>query len=138
MGVENEQQELANVVRCKLSEFSFTYLGLHLSNKSLQKPAYMPLIQKMSTHLVGWAAKHISIARTIILINAMLTAIPIYYMTCLKLSKWVINKMDKIRRTFLWHGVSAEPKKMSLVNWSTICSPKEHGGLGVMDLEMFN
>lgn len=36
------------------------------------------------------------------------------------------------------HGVSNQPKKMSLENWNLVCKPKEFGGLGIMDLKMFN
>lgn len=56
-------------------------------------------------------------------------------MSCMKHSP---NEIDKIKRTFLWHGVSNQPKKMSLANWNLVCKPKEFGGLGIMDLKMFN
>ena len=56
------KQELANVLGCKLATLPFTYLGLPLSNKSLPKSAYLPLLQRMNKKLGGWAAKHLSIA----------------------------------------------------------------------------
>lgn len=136
-GAQEENQDLANILRCKLGCFPFTYLGLPLSNKRLPRSAFLPLIQRMSSRLEGWAAKHLSIAGRIVLINAVLTSIPTYYMTCLKMPKWVIGKMDRIRRRFLWHGVSPEQKKMSLINWNVVCMPKEHGGLGIMDFGNF-
>ena len=52
--------------------------------------------------------------------------------------KWVVKEIDKIRRRFLWHGVSPQEKKLNLVNWDLTCTPKCIGGLGVMNLQIFN
>jgi hypothetical protein len=59
-------------------------------------------------------------------------------MSCFTLPSWVIHEIDKIRKKFLWHGITAENKKMNLVNWPTVCTPKKLGGLRVMDLKTFN
>jgi mannosylglycoprotein endo-beta-mannosidase len=135
---EETGQELALAMGCKLGEFPMKYLGLPLSNKILNKAAYLPLIQRFSTRLEGWAAKNLSIAGRLILINAVLSALPTYYMSCLKLPVWVIKDIDRIRRHFLWHGVTQQKKKLNLANWEIICKPKKLGGLGVMDLTVFN
>lgn len=44
----------------------------------------------------------------------------------------------KIRRNFLWGGTSLEERKIHLVNWELVCQPKKLGGLGVLDLKIFN
>lgn len=53
--------------------------------------------------------------------------------------KWLIKKIDQMRRSFLWRGET--PDKVygghSLVNWPTSCRPKIKGGLGILDLERF-
>lgn len=121
-----------------MATLPFTYLGLPLSNKKLPKTAYLPLLQRMNKRLGGWAAKHLSIAGRIVLVNSVLSALPTYFMSCLKLPEWVIKDIDKIRRSFLWHGVAPNQTKMNLANWSLVCTPKEFGGLGVMDLAVFN
>lgn len=130
--------ELALAMGCKLGEFPMKYLGLPLSNKKLNKTAYLPLIQKFSNRLEGWAARNLSIAGRLILLNAVLSALPTYYMSCLKLPVWVIKEIDRIRRHFLWHGATQERKKLNLANWELVCKPKKLGGLGVMDLTVFN
>lgn len=103
--------QLSMVLGCKVSEFPFTYLGLPLSNKRLPKAAYLPLIHKLNSRLAGWAAKHLSIVGRIVLLNAVLSALPLYFMMVLRLPKWVITQIDKIRRRFLWHGVGQNKKR---------------------------
>lgn len=139
IGSQASQQELANVLGCRLATLPFTYLGLPLSNKKLPKSAYLPLIQRMNKRLGGWAAKHLTIAGRIVLINSVLSSLPTYFMSCLKLPVWVIKDIDKIRRTFLWHGTIPQAhSKINLANWKLSCTPKDFGGLGIMDLTVFN
>lgn len=134
---DQQGQQLANYMGCKLGQLLMTYLGLRYQQKKLSKNDYLPLIQKFSTRLTGWAPKQLSMAGRLVLINSVLSSIPVYYMSCFKLPIWVIEEIDKTRRNFLWHGVSAQ-KKINLANWDLVCTPKQLGGLGVMDLKVFN
>lgn len=97
MTLQQTREELALAMGCKLGKFLFTYLGLALSNKTLNKDAYLPLIQRFSTILEGWATTNLSIAERLTLLNAVLSALPTYYMSCFKLAVWVIAEIDKIR-----------------------------------------
>uniref|UniRef100_A0A2N9HBW9 Diacylglycerol kinase accessory domain-containing protein n=1 Tax=Fagus sylvatica TaxID=28930 RepID=A0A2N9HBW9_FAGSY len=45
--------------------------------------------------------------------------------------------LEKIPRDFLWGGLGDE-FKYHLVNWRRICTPIQHGGLGVQQLAFFN
>jgi hypothetical protein len=72
------------------------------------------------------------------MLNAVLSALPTYYMSVFRLSSWVINSIDKIRRDFFWHGSQLENMKIHLINWVSLCMPKSIGGLGIVDLHVFN
>ena len=39
--------------------------------------------------------------------------------------------------TLLWNGVS-NMTKISWLKWSTVCTPKQMGGLGIKNLSIFN
>jgi hypothetical protein len=45
--------------------------------------------------------------------------------------KWLIKKIDKLRRNFFWKGEDVEGNKggLCLVKWDIICKPKELGVL---------
>ncbi|XP_057747767.1 uncharacterized protein LOC130966964 [Arachis stenosperma] len=46
---------------------------------------------------------------------------------------WVCDKLSSMMRQFLWKG-QVDGRGLSLVNWRTVITPKEFGGLGVRDL----
>ena len=130
--------ELEQILGCKLKTFPFTYLGIPLSDKKLPRSAYLPLIEKMNAKLAGWAARFLSIAGRLVLLNSILSSMPMHYMSVIRLPDWVINEIDKIRRRFLWKGASEQGKGYHLVDWQKVCKPKDIGGLGILDMRIFN
>ncbi|KAE8735025.1 Betaine aldehyde dehydrogenase [Hibiscus syriacus] len=54
-----------------------------------------------------------------------------------KLASWKARTLNSIMASFLWGG-GAEVKKIHWINWSTVCSAKSAGGLGVLDLNYMN
>lgn len=59
-------------------------------------------------------------------------------MLCFVLPKWVINRIDKARRTFLWGSSNRNGRGVSLCNWQLVCMPKRYGGLGLPDMHVWN
>ncbi|GJN31634.1 hypothetical protein PR202_gn00074 [Eleusine coracana subsp. coracana] len=60
----------------------------------------------------------------------------IYALMADKIPSWLIEELESICRRFLWVGGDNEIKDKCMVNWSLICSPKEYGGLGVLDFKL--
>lgn len=133
-----KQIELESILGCRLKQFPFTYLGIPLSDRQLPRIAYISLIEKLNKKLASWATKFLSIAGRLVLLNSVLSSLPMHYMMVLALPEWVLAKIDKIRRRFLWRGASEEGKGYHLVNWQTVCQPKAVGGIGILDLKIFN
>lgn len=55
----------------------------------------------------------------------------------MSLPQFVITKIDRMCRTFVWTG-NLDASKKSPVAWKTVCSPKSHGGQGIINLTMWN
>jgi len=73
----------------------------------------------------------------VVLLNAVLNAIPIFYLSFFKLPMKVWKKVVRIQRQFLWGGVNGG-NKVSWVKWSAVCLPRASGGLGVRDIRLVN
>lgn len=71
------------------------------------------------------------------MLRATLSALPIHYMSIFHLSKWVIKRIDSIRRKFLWFGASKSGGFFP-VAWRKIIKDISEGGLGIIDLAKFN
>jgi hypothetical protein len=77
------------------------------------------LIDAVDERLSGWQANKLSIAGRIVLLNSVMSAILIYFMSMVLLPKWVIKAIDNIRRSFLWYGHKkgqVDKKSMCLIN----------------------
>jgi len=88
--------------------------------------------------LAGWKDSTLSRGGRLILVNSVLTAMPLYMMLCYKIPAWVKNQIDKMRRNFLWKGGREVSSSSCLVHWIEVCWPKSQGGLGVLSLQCMN
>jgi hypothetical protein len=79
----------------------------------------------------------LSLGGRLTLLNSCLSNVPLYMLSIYPIPKSVIRKVDIYRKQLLWQG-GHQPKKFHLVNWSSVCSPKSQGGLGVLNLEYMN
>ena len=67
-----------------------------------------------------------------ILIKAVLSSLPVYYLSLFKMPKRVAKEINRLQRRFLWSG-SSEKRFSALVKWEVVQRPKKQGGLGVGD-----
>ncbi|KAJ4748330.1 RNA-directed DNA polymerase (reverse transcriptase)-related family protein [Rhynchospora pubera] len=131
-------QRLVSVLGCNSAHFPIKYLGLPLSNKKLNKNAYNDLLQRFQKKLMGWQANFFSVAGRLVLLNSCLSSLPVYFMSVFKVPSSILQTIDKLRRTFLWHGSQSQGKKLVMISWDLVTRPKQCGGLGVLDLKAFN
>lgn len=79
------EADLETILGCLLKQFPFTYLGIPLLDRPLPRTAYISLIEKLNKKLASWATKFLSIAGRLVLLNSILSALPVHYMTVLAL-----------------------------------------------------
>lgn len=135
------QQDLhwvSGILGCTQTAFPTTYLGMPLTIKAPVKEDFLPLIERIEKRLAGWQAKLLSRGGRLELVHTVLSTIPTYHMICFKFPKWVIKRIDKVRRNFLWGKSTNQVRGISLCNWPLVCLPKPWGGLGLLDLELRN
>lgn len=95
--VEEQSNKAALILRCEPKTLPVTYLGMPLTISSPAKVLFLPLIEKVERKLEGWKGKLISRGGRLQLINVVLSSIPVYFMTCFKLLRWVVKRINKIK-----------------------------------------
>jgi hypothetical protein len=72
------------------------------------------------------------------LVNLVLSSLPTFSMSTLKLYQWVLDECEKYRRYCLWRNKDLNSKTPPLASWDMVCCPKAQGGLGVLNLTVQN
>ncbi|TYH21059.1 hypothetical protein ES288_A04G012500v1 [Gossypium darwinii] len=114
---------LTALCKCKVGVLPICYLGIPLGVDSRRVATSDVVVEKFRKKLAGWKCRSMSWAARIVLVNAVLSSLPIYFMSLFQAA--VSGGLDGKR-------------KMAKVNWKQICKPKENGGAGVVNLEIKN
>jgi len=72
--------------------------------RKLRKIDVQPLLDKIGARLPGWKGRFLSSVGRETLVKMALSSKPIYHMTVFPELKWLIKKIDRMRRSFLWRG----------------------------------
>ena len=59
-------------------------------------------------------------------------------MSFYELSRWVIKRIDSLRKNFLWQGGEEGSKGYHLISWERVCKKNEFDGLEVLNLDDMN
>lgn len=128
-----KQAKIAQVLGMQVDTLSIKYLGLPLTMGKLTFAECSALLDKLTSRVTIWTNKNMSYGGRVMLINSVLTAICRYWTVSLFLPRKIIKEIKRILKRFLW-GSTRKAK----IKWSTICQPKERGGLGIHDLCLTN
>jgi hypothetical protein len=115
----------------------FTYLGLPMGTTKLTVQEFVPLLSRVEKRLMG-ITPFTSYADRLTLNNAVLSALPTYFMCVVKLRVEIIDQINKYRRHCLWRGSDVQKKGNCLVAWSKVQRPTSQGSLGIVDLAAQN
>ena len=80
------------------------YLGVSLVDRRLRLQDWQPVFEKVETRLGGWRARLMSRGGRLVLLKAVLAAIPIYYMSIFRMSAGFRRRLEKTMRSFFWRG----------------------------------
>jgi hypothetical protein len=95
--------EMANTfLNCRLGSVPFSYLGLPIGANPKSESTWDPLLDHLRKQLFSWRNKHISLGGRIVMLNAVLNAIPIFYLSFLKIPVQVWKIVKRTQREFLW------------------------------------
>ena len=134
-----ETSQCASILSTPVGSLPIRYLGLPLVGGRLSSREWQPVVATMERCLGGWRARLLSRGGRLVLLKAVLFAIPTYYMSLFRVPVGVRKRMEAIMRNFFWHGAETDGTRgLALVKWSTVCRPTAEGGLGVRNLKHTN
>lgn len=108
--------DVMDAFQCPIQSFPCKYLGLPLHLRQLRRVEVQPLVDKIAKRLPTWQGKFLSRAGRLKLLNSVLSSIPTYFLTVFPPAKWMLKKIDRIRRGFLWKGTESASGGSCLVS----------------------
>jgi hypothetical protein len=131
------QRHISDLLGFKRSSLPSKYLGIPLIDNALKNSSWDLLLSSFSKRLSSWTFRVLNLPSRLILLKAVLQALPIYAFSALAAPKFILTAIKSIQRNFLWQGLAKE-KKIALVSWDKLCKPKKQGGLGLRDPGIMN
>lgn len=132
---EQDVLDIRQAMPCDIRSFPCKYLGLPLAVGRLSKADLQPIIDKVGDALPGWKASLLAKSGRLVLVKAVLMAIPLHVLIALNVPKWFIKAIDKFRRGFLWKGKAEAKGGHCPISWEQATRPLQFGGLGIHCLE---
>ncbi|GJQ94912.1 RNA-directed DNA polymerase, eukaryota [Tanacetum coccineum] len=138
IGVHSEEVEIAaRNIGCATFSTPFTHLGVKVEGLMSRINSWEDFVSKVSSRLLKWKLKTLSIGDRLTLIKSVLSSIPLYQMSIFKVPKKVLNTLESIRRNF-FNRIEGKDRKMSWISWNKVLASKKYGGLGVSSFFAFN
>lgn len=98
-----------------VAPFTIRYLGLPITMGRLRLVHLQFIIDRIKARLAGWKGRLLPMAGRRVLVRCVLSAMPTFALTVLRLPKKILREIDKCRRRFLWRtGASCK------VNWGQL------------------
>jgi exonuclease III len=122
---------------CNSGTYPFRYLGIPMHHRQLLNSDWRKVEERFEKKLSCWKAKYLSYGGRLVLLNSVLSSLPMFMMSFFEIPKGVLKNLDHFRSRFFWQG-SSNQHKYRLARWDILCRPKDQGGLGILDLHLQN
>lgn len=129
--------ELSELLGIPLTEDLGCYLGHQLLHKGRNSSKQGDIIDRVRGKLEGWKSRCLSRAGRLTLAKTVLSSMAVFYMQAQRLSTQIHKEIDSVIRQCIW-GSSVMKQTIHLLNWDTLCEPKDCGDAGLRRSEDMN
>nr|ABA98660.1 retrotransposon protein, putative, LINE subclass [Oryza sativa Japonica Group] len=102
----------------------------------LPKATLQPLVDRVAHRLPPWKGRLTTLASRSVLVQSILSSIPVHVSMAIGLPACVVKAIDKKQRAFLWAGTDLVHGGQCRVSWTNVCRPKAFSGLGIPNLSV--
>lgn len=105
LGCNDEIVEMhATFLNCKIGVCPFNYLGLPVGGRTKERKLWTKVKDKFEKRLLGWENKFLLLGGRIVLTNAELKALPIYYLSFFKAPLCILDELVSLLRNLIMGG----------------------------------
>lgn len=131
------QRAIARILGFTIASLQSKYPGAPLFSMAIKHSSWSCILEKLEAKLFLWTHTTLNMSGRLVLIKAILQAMPIYLFSILAAPKWVLKVIKQLQRNFLWGNLGPN-RKWALVKWEKACLPNKAGGIGLRDPEHSN
>ncbi|KAK1320550.1 hypothetical protein QJS10_CPA03g00814 [Acorus calamus] len=91
-------RQIVDCFSCPVESFPTRYLGLPLSLRPLANADWAPLVHHFKRRLEGWAGRLLSSGGRLVLLQAVLSNLPVFMLSIFKLPRTILQRLDTLRR----------------------------------------
>jgi len=87
---------------CNAGEYPFRYLGIPMHHRQLLNSEWSKVEECFEKKLSCWKAKYLSYGGSLVLLNSVLSSLPIFMMSFFEIPKGVLKNLDHFRSRFFF------------------------------------
>ena len=108
------QNKYAQIFGCDLGSFPFRYLGIPMHHRKLMNKDWKHVEECFQKRLNCWRRKMLSVGGRLVLINSVLSSLPMFMLSFFEVPRGVLKKLDYFRPQFFWQN-DEHKKKYRLI-----------------------
>jgi hypothetical protein len=108
---------------CNSGDYPFRYLGIPMHHRQLLNSEWSKVEERFQQNLSCWKAKYLSYGGRLVLLNSVLSSLPMFMMSFFEIPKRVLKNLDHFRSRFFGKALLLNIN-IDLPNGTSCVAPK--------------
>jgi hypothetical protein len=114
-----KENEYRQIFGCEVGALPIRYLGIPVHHRKLRNSEWNPVESRFGAKLGCWRSKLLSYGDRLVLINSVLTSLPMFMLSFQEIPVGVRKRLDFYRSSFFWKTDNTK-KKYRLTKWNMV------------------